>query len=273
MEPALARRANVESDHNFFGVVDEEVRFAREVRLRPGPGGFIDENADRVVEIRPSWPMAGPNGVRRLTCPPERVGDVVAEVTALARRYGVGLVYGLDEEFYHLEPLLAGHGLDLVEEVATLILPIDAAHIKRRPRVGLRDGLASFAAFVAHHSTVDAAFRGGPPENLGNLAQRYEESRRTPGFFLLTALIDGRPVGGGGLQVWPDGALLGGGAVLPEFRGRGVYRSLVAARCSIARRQIGTPIATHARPQSRPLLEHLGFRVVGGWRSYATGAE
>ena len=53
-----------------------------------------------------------------------------------------------------------------------------------------------------------------------------------------------------------------GGATLPEARGRGAYRALVAARWedAVAR---GTPVlVTQAGPMSRPILAQLGFREV-----------
>jgi len=56
--------------------------------------------------------------------------------------------------------------------------------------------------------------------------------------------------------------LLFGGSTLPEARGRGAYRSLVAARWhdAVAR---GTPVlVTQASPMSRPILAQLGFREV-----------
>ena len=51
-----------------------------------------------------------------------------------------------------------------------------------------------------------------------------------------------------------------GGSTLPEARGRGAYRALVAARWedAVAR---GTPaLVTQASPMSRPILRQLGFR-------------
>ena len=53
-----------------------------------------------------------------------------------------------------------------------------------------------------------------------------------------------------------------GGATLPEARGRGAYRALVAARWedAVAR---GTPVlVTQAGAMSRPILARLGFREV-----------
>lgn len=59
-------------------------------------------------------------------------------------------------------------------------------------------------------------------------------------------------------------ALLWGAAVLPEFRGRGVYGALVVARCKSAAER-GAEIAfTTARTETpRPILKRHGFRVVG----------
>jgi GNAT superfamily N-acetyltransferase len=56
--------------------------------------------------------------------------------------------------------------------------------------------------------------------------------------------------------------LLGGGAVLPQYRGRGVYRALVASRWEAAV-EMGKPALTvHAGAMSRPILERCGFEEV-----------
>jgi ribosomal protein S18 acetylase RimI-like enzyme len=76
------------------------------------------------------------------------------------------------------------------------------------------------------------------------------------------AYVDGRPVARGSAAFGERGATLFGGATLPEARGRGAYRALVAARWedAVAR---GTPVlVTQAGPMSRPILARLGFREV-----------
>jgi GNAT superfamily N-acetyltransferase len=76
------------------------------------------------------------------------------------------------------------------------------------------------------------------------------------------ALIDGRPVARASGSFSENGASLFGGATLPEARGRGAYRALVAARWAEAVRR-GTPtLVTQASPMSRPILAQLGFREV-----------
>jgi Fe2+ transport system protein FeoA len=76
------------------------------------------------------------------------------------------------------------------------------------------------------------------------------------------AYVDGKPVARASASFGEHGVSLFGGATLPEARGHGAYRALVAARWedAVAR---GTPIlVTQAGPMSRPILAQLGFREV-----------
>jgi GNAT superfamily N-acetyltransferase len=76
------------------------------------------------------------------------------------------------------------------------------------------------------------------------------------------AYVDGVPVGRGSAAYSEHGVTLFGGATLPEARGLGAYRALVAARWddAVAR---GTPLlVTQASPMSLPILTRLGFREV-----------
>jgi ribosomal protein S18 acetylase RimI-like enzyme len=76
------------------------------------------------------------------------------------------------------------------------------------------------------------------------------------------AFVDGEPVARASGSFGEHGVSLFGGSTLPEARGRGAYRALVAARWddAVAR---GTPIlVTQAGAMSRPILAQLGFREV-----------
>ncbi len=78
------------------------------------------------------------------------------------------------------------------------------------------------------------------------------------------AFADGQVAGLGMVSPGPSALLLGGGAVLPAFRGRGVYRALVASRWRAAV-DLGKPALTvHAGAMSRPILERCGFQEVCG---------
>jgi GNAT superfamily N-acetyltransferase len=76
------------------------------------------------------------------------------------------------------------------------------------------------------------------------------------------ALVDGEPVARGTASFSAYGATLFGGATLPEARGRGAYRALVAARWADAVGRDTPALVTQASPMSRPILAGLGFREV-----------
>lgn len=81
---------------------------------------------------------------------------------------------------------------------------------------------------------------------------------------------DGRPISSGRLELAPGRAFAGlyGGGTDPAFRGRGVYRALVAARAVEAQAQGVRYLTVDARETSRPILQRLGFTplaTVTGW--------
>jgi GNAT superfamily N-acetyltransferase len=59
-----------------------------------------------------------------------------------------------------------------------------------------------------------------------------------------------------------DFATLWGGATLPEWRGRGIYRATVAHRANLAAQRGFRFVEVDASTESRPILERLGFTAV-----------
>ena len=83
-----------------------------------------------------------------------------------------------------------------------------------------------------------------------------------PNNVVYLAYLDGKPVARASGAFSEHGVTLFGGATLPEARGRGAYRALVAARWEDAVRR-GTPaLITQAGAMSQPILGRLGFREV-----------
>ena len=83
-----------------------------------------------------------------------------------------------------------------------------------------------------------------------------------PNNTIYLAYVDGAPVARGSAAFGERGATLFGGSTLPEARGRGAYRALVAARWEDAAAR-GTPVlVTQAGPMSQPILARLGFRAL-----------
>jgi GNAT superfamily N-acetyltransferase len=108
---------------------------------------------------------------------------------------------------------------------------------------------------------LDATVNGWPLAPREKQAEAW--SRLGDRFLLWLALEDGRPVGMGRCAVSEHALMMIGGAVLPEARGRGVYRSLVAARWRTAVERGLPALVTTANHNSRPILERLGFERLG----------
>ncbi len=104
-----------------------------------------------------------------------------------------------------------------------------------------------------------------PPDGVaGWRAAAPELYKQQDGVDRLTMLgfVDGRPAGFGWAAAGRDGLVLCGSGVLPESRGRGVYRALVEARWRAAV-ELGKPaLVIHAGAMSLPVLERCGFERI-----------
>jgi len=77
----------------------------------------------------------------------------------------------------------------------------------------------------------------------------------------VAAIAGGQTVAGGRVEFDPgsDFAGLWGGATAPAFRGRGIFRALVARRAALAAQRGYRYLQVDASAQSRPILARLGF--------------
>ncbi len=132
-------------------------------------------------------------------------------------------------------------------------LPADslAQGATARP-VRTRDDAAQFAR-------TSAVAWGYPLPSEEEIDETFAGS--TEGHFI--GYWNGAPAGAGGYGLVGDVARFWGTAVIPEFRGRGVYRALVHARMSDANRRGAKLALVHAMPTSSPILQRLGFTIYG----------
>ena len=153
------------------------------------------------------------------------------------------------------------------------VLALDLAG--RRPDAA-RDGLtlrweADLATARDSHAVATDVFGGDvPPEDqLLALADRGRVDVAEGRGGTLVAYLDDRPVGTGGLSLVDGVARLWGGAVLEEFRGRGVYGALLAARLAYGSEQGARMALVKGRVEtSGPILRRAGFAAYGQERSY-----
>ena len=92
------------------------------------------------------------------------------------------------------------------------------------------------------------------------VAERPEEG------VVLVAYEGERPVGSAWSTLHPGDAFvpLFGGSVLPDARGRGLYRAMVAERVRAAAASGAELVLVDAGPESAPILERLGFTSITG---------
>ena len=252
-----------------------------ELALRPwgrqSVGVIVDRTPERIVELRPSHPIPGPNRVCQVRCRPERVADLVAETRAAAAAHGLRCAWILDPDARpaDLPERLAACGMSPTEELAVMVLPASAGLPVGGAGIEIVAALADLATFVAAEAAQAEAFESAPidPADARRAAAqeaRFEEGRADARRHCLLALLDGEPAGMGWATVHEEGVLLNGGSVAPRFQGRGVYRALLAARLALARDAGVGGVATQARlDTSAPILAGLGFTEVGRWRLLA----
>jgi GNAT superfamily N-acetyltransferase len=87
---------------------------------------------------------------------------------------------------------------------------------------------------------------------------------------LVVVMAEGTPVSSARMEFLPDRefASLWGGSTLPEWRGQGLFRAMVAYRAQKAAHRGYTYLYVTASPQSRPILEHLSFESFGSVSTY-----
>jgi GNAT superfamily N-acetyltransferase len=122
------------------------------------------------------------------------------------------------------------------------------------PDVEVRRVETAGEAFAAERIAA-VAFGALPPE-------APKPFRPDPRNVVYLAYVDGEPVARASASFGEHGVTLFGGSTLPEARGRGAYRALVAARWRDAAARGTQLVVTQAGPMSRPILARLGFREV-----------
>jgi GNAT superfamily N-acetyltransferase len=261
------------------GVSQALVEFANHFRMPPAPGIEVIVTPRYQATIQPDFPIPGPNNISWIRCRAGEAGDVISEGRAIFASRGLPFVWNLDPE---TEPSdfsdhLAAFGVQPDphgSEFATMVLPVEAT-IEAPPIKGLeiRDALADPEDFRSANAAAAEAFGGrtpleDDPEQIAMLERRRLNTLAAGNRRWLLALVDGEPAGAGGLGLFPPGgATVNGGSVRPKFRGRGVYRALVAARLEIARDAGVAGLAVWGGDMSRPILARLGFQTVG-WRRF-----
>lgn len=174
-------------------------------------------------------------------------------------------VYALDQPAA-LKPLLEAEGLVADEPEVFMLYALQSTAASRpRPRawpaeVELRR--IGTAAQLPDVLRVQERVWGRSFDWLHERLARSLQHAETISMFC--AYADGEPIGSGWTDYPPGSRFpeLHGGAVLPQWRGRGVYAALFQARFDEARARGFEWMAVDASPMSQPILQAIGFRPI-----------
>ncbi|HEY5103509.1 MAG TPA: GNAT family N-acetyltransferase [Acidimicrobiales bacterium] len=116
--------------------------------------------------------------------------------------------------------------------------------------------------------THEKVFGHSHQELRRSILARLENAPLESEMFVVTA--EGAPISSARIEFLPqrDFATLWGGGTVPDWRGRGIYKALVAQRAHVAVARGYKYLTVLASDQSRPILSRLGFVVISNVSTY-----
>ena len=168
-----------------------------------------------------------------------------------------------------IEERLAAAGF-VAEELETVMIAESVAMVDRgRTPAGVALRQVRDRVDFERISEMEAAVWGSDESWHADTFEQ-ELAADPAGLAIFVAEADGIVVSAGWVRFPSDTdfATLWGGATLPEWRGRGIYRALVFRRAQLAAERERRYIEVDASPESRPILERLGFRAITQTRPY-----
>ncbi|MGW4049410.1 GNAT family N-acetyltransferase [Streptomyces sp. NPDC004779] len=243
-------------DHRLLDLYDRQLR--REARP-DGPDCRVERSG---AVVRQTGPAHAWNGVLWSGLDEHTADAAIAEQLAHYRAEGVPFEWKL---YAHDGPADLGARLVAAgftpEEPETLMAAeadAQAGAVALPPGVELRE--VTDAEGVRQVVEVHERAFGTDSSDLGR--RLLDRMAADPGTVTaVLALAGGVPVSAARLELCPgtDFAGLWGGGTVEEWRGRGLYRALVAHRARVAAVRGHRYVQVDAAPTSRPILQRLGF--------------
>jgi GNAT superfamily N-acetyltransferase len=174
-------------------------------------------------------------------------------------------VYAHDEPSVALVPRLLTSGFERENEHTNSLMMIAVddvlARLPAEPPSHLEvRQLVTAQSLDAYQLIWDAVWPESPNERYVN-DYRTLAARCDPGVQFFAGFDGTEPVTSG-YMFHPTGdpiVLLCGGATKQEWRGRGVYKAMIAARAKAAKVRGARYLSVEASPESKPILSRLGF--------------
>ena len=162
-----------------------------------------------------------------------------------------------------LKERLAAHGFEVEDSDAIMVLDLEEApEILFRPTgntikcITLPEGIKDVIA-------IEEAVWGEDYSGLGHFLERTL-AEHPDQLSVYMAYVDRVPASVGWI-IFPERSQFGslwGGSTLREYRGRGLYTSLLGVRAQETRERQVRYLTVDASPMSRPILEKFGFQLI-----------
>ena len=207
------------------------------------------------------------NTVTRTRAAPERLPALVAEVGERHRAVTSRWLVPATFDTRPLERILDDGGWRPAHEHFAFTLPVESS--SPRPASGVRvEPVRDLRTLRDCIEVAERAFGDARQPTDAQLAQELAAVTR-PGARVHRFVAydrDGRPVGSGGMSLFPalSFGLLFAGATIPGARGRGFYSAVLAARIETARALGFARVGLYARRESSaPIVARQGFERHG----------
>jgi ribosomal protein S18 acetylase RimI-like enzyme len=232
---------------------DERVRRCPQ----PGSGGRVERDGPVVRLLAPGW-----RGVVWSDLDDASADAVI--VREVERFAGEGGEWEWKHYSYDrpadLEERLLAHGFVPDEPEALLVADIGELDLDVAPPAGIVVRTAEDAAGIAAVVRMHEEVFGEPHAELGP-ALAWALTQTPPPALGVVAYAGSEPVAAARVELAGAAGFAGlwGGGTLPAYRGRGIFRALVAHRAALAADRGCRHLQVDALPASAPILRRLGF--------------
>jgi ribosomal protein S18 acetylase RimI-like enzyme len=238
--------------------------YDEQVRRHPvpdGPGGVVERDGPVVRVVDPDGCWSG------ITWSDLDDDTADAAIAAQVARFAAA---GGEWEWKHysydaptdLPARLLAMGLEPAPAEALLVADItrlDGAALDVAPVDVRLEPVVDDGGVAALRQVHDQVFGGDHRRAAAALRRALAERPDTVA--AVVAMADGVPVAASRMELHTgtEFASLWGGGTLPQWRGRGIFRAMVAHRARIAAERGYRYLQVDAMPDSRPILRRLGF--------------
>lgn len=242
--------------------------YAVQVRQHPDPppGGSVERD-DHVVRVLPGdvdgWAGVVWSDLDERSADPviaREVARFVAAATSSGRDVELEWKWYSGDQPVDLRERLTAAGFVAGEPETLLVAEIADLDRDARPPAGVELAPVTDSAGADDLVGVHDKVFGGDHAYVGR-AVLAGLAQRPPTSAAVVARADGHPVAAARLELHhgSEFASIWGGGTLPPWRGRGIFRALVAHRAAVAAQHGFRYLQVDALPPSRSILGRLGF--------------